>query len=119
MGYEGSVELLVSPQFGAVQLLILRYIGCPYMTAIMLLIANNIHEPQHTMWSVDSDLVRDGLHLVGKMSEKTQHAGLQSFLSTCLEFLDIGEQKTHNLSVARPGTSCAQLAAFNNSVTIT
>lgn len=88
MGYEGSVEFLVSLRFGVVQSLIFRHVGCPYTTAIMLLIANNIHKPQQSMSSVDSRLVSDGLYLVSKMSEKTQHVGLQSFLSTCSEFLD-------------------------------
>lgn len=57
------------------------------MTAIMLLAANNMHKPQHVMGPIDSRLVRDGLHLVSEIYEKTQHVGLQSFLSTCSDFL--------------------------------
>ncbi|KAF2011116.1 hypothetical protein BU24DRAFT_355113 [Aaosphaeria arxii CBS 175.79] len=67
--------------------------GCAYMTAMVLLTTNSMHEPRHSDLSLDSDLVEIGLQTVGRMAKETGHEGLHSFHATCTELHQRTQQK--------------------------
>lgn len=55
------------------------------MTAMMLLIANSMHKPQHDKLFSDTQLIKHSLQTLDQMVEETQSVGLRSLRETCVE----------------------------------
>lgn len=55
------------------------------MTAMMLLVANNLHRPKHSNTSLDNHLVQVGLARVDEILREVEDPGIQSFRTSCTE----------------------------------
>lgn len=64
------------------------------MTAMMLLTANSMDDPQHDDMLSDKRLVEDGLQLLEQMVKETRSEALQSFQTTCTELHQYVQRKS-------------------------
>jgi hypothetical protein len=74
------------------------------MTAVVLLIANSMHRPNHRELFLDTHLVENSLRAFNKVLKDTENEVLHSFLATCTEL----HQRTQR--------RCAEAAIMDNSV---
>jgi hypothetical protein len=86
-----------------------RTVGCSYMTAMVLLVANSMQSPRHDDLPLDNHLVVVGLQTVDRIANETGNKAIQSFQRTCTEL----HQRTQQM--------CAEAAivAANNLVCVT
>ncbi len=76
------------------------------MTAMVLLIANSMHRPNHGDLSLDSQLVEIGLQTVDKMAKETESEMLQTFQATCTELHQRTQQRCAEAAMMANHINC-------------
>ncbi|RVX74936.1 hypothetical protein B0A52_01213 [Exophiala mesophila] len=71
--------------------------GCSYMTAMLLLIANTMHNPRHELAADDDPLVQAALVQLDRIVDETKVDRLRSFHDICLDLHQHAQQKRRDL----------------------
>jgi hypothetical protein len=73
------------------------------MTAMMLLTANSMHDPEHDNVITDSDLVEDWLHIIDRKVKETGNDMLRSFHANSTELHQHVQRKCAEAGVIANG----------------
>lgn len=92
----GGLVSLVSgfPTFGVPLLMLAtRIVSCPYVSSMMILVTNNLHNLLHHRIQLDSRLVDKGLQWLKAGAEETQREDVRILRDICVDIVQRVEHK--------------------------
>lgn len=79
------------------------------MTAMVLLTANTMYNPQHDLASTDGQLVDAALGMLDRIVDETNNDELRSFHKTCTDLHQHAQQKRHQIIMMEANDGDSQL----------